>query len=80
MLIAAFGFAVALASAAPVGAEEAAPPLKEKKICKSEAPTGSRLSRRKVCRTAAEWDAIQKQAVQDARELQDNTQNRVPST
>ncbi|MFL9840066.1 hypothetical protein ABS767_03740 [Sphingomonas sp. ST-64] len=77
MLVAAFGLAFALVSATPV-AEDAvtAAPAKPKKICKAEAATGTRLSRRKVCRTAAEWEAIQKQAVQDAREIQDNTQNR----
>ncbi|QDX27245.1 hypothetical protein FPZ54_15360 [Sphingomonas suaedae] len=77
MLVAAFGFAIALASAAPSGDDNVvAAPVKEKKICKAEAATGTRLARRKICRTAAEWDAIQKQAVQDAREIQDNTQNR----
>jgi hypothetical protein len=32
--------------------------VKEKKICKSQISTGSRLAQKKVCRTQAEWNAM----------------------
>jgi hypothetical protein len=36
-------------------------PAKERKICRPDGETGSRLGGR-VCRTEAEWDAIRKRA------------------
>ncbi len=40
----------------PKGAEDK--PVKERKVCRSEVDTGSRLGKRQVCRTAAEWQVI----------------------
>ncbi|MCT8003691.1 hypothetical protein NZL82_17605 [Sphingomonas sanguinis] len=42
-----------------------APKPKEKRICRSEAPTGSRLGGRKVCHTREEWDMIAADARKD---------------
>ncbi|MET4897188.1 hypothetical protein RN629_08455 [Sphingomonadaceae bacterium jetA1] len=36
----------------------APPPPVEKKICKAENTTGTRLGSKRVCRTQAEWDQI----------------------
>jgi len=47
------GAALAKKSAdAPASADQ---PKKEKKICRIESGTGSRLSRHAICMTAAEW-------------------------
>ncbi|WP_343528687.1 hypothetical protein [Sphingomonas sp.] len=46
-------------------AEPAAPPVKEKKICRVEEKTGSRLGAKRICRTQAEWDAIAADARKD---------------
>ncbi len=75
MSVVLLGLSLVLSAGAP--ADDAAPAsAPQKKICKAEAATGTRLSRRKVCRTAAEWEFLRKQAVEESRELQDNTQNR----
>ncbi len=39
-------------------AEPAPAPVKEKKICRVQETTGSRLSSRRICKTQAEWDAV----------------------
>lgn len=44
--------------------EPTPPPAKEKKICRAEQETGSRVGKR-VCRTKAEWDAIADQGNRD---------------
>ena len=41
----------------PAAAVEAQAPKEEKKICKREAATESRLGAKKVCLTAAQWRA-----------------------
>ncbi|MDR6852268.1 putative secreted protein [Sphingomonas sp. BE123] len=55
--------AIALALiAAPAGQEPQAPkpkPTKEPKICRVDEETGSRMGVRKICRTAAEWRALE---------------------
>ncbi|HEY0622444.1 hypothetical protein [Sphingomonas sp.] len=56
----------ALLAAAPALAKEAevkdAKPASEKKICKRVQVTHSRLAPQRECRTAAEWDAIRREA------------------
>lgn len=54
-----------------------AKPEKEKKICQPETRTGSRLDRGRICRTAAEWEAIRKDSADKAREMQDRVQSPV---
>lgn len=51
----------ALMAPIAVSAEEAAatqPAVKEKKVCKAEPITGSRLPPKRTCKTEAEWDAL----------------------
>ncbi len=51
--------ALSLAGGIAVAAEEKpAKPAKEKKICKGDAGSTSRIAKSKVCRTKAEWDAM----------------------
>lgn len=54
--------ALALAMLVSAAAEELKSvepkPAKERKVCRSEIDTGSRLGKRQVCRTAAEWQVI----------------------
>lgn len=70
---------LSLLTSAPVAEMELKPvkPEKEKKICLVETRTGSRLDRGRVCRTAAEWDAIRKEASEKTRDMQERTQNPV---
>lgn len=65
--------------AVPALAQDTKPakPAKEKKICQIETRTGSRLDRGRVCRTAAEWDAIRRDTADKAREMQDRVQSPV---
>ena len=42
----------------------------EKKICKREEVIGSRVSGKRICRTKAQWDALQQQ---DQRAIQEMT-------
>lgn len=55
--------------AAPLAAaeesKEQAPPKKEKRICRTAEPTGSRLVLR-TCHTQSEWDVIDKQQQEHA--------------
>ena len=59
----AFGIAAVAAQAdpatpsAPTSTATVTPPVKAKKICRSEASTGSIMARR-TCHTQAEWDAL----------------------
>jgi len=68
-LIAAAGF-VALA-AAPLAAQTALVPEKEKKICRSEASTGSLVARKKICKTKAQWDAERREAQAVTQQMQE---------
>ncbi|HEY5722332.1 MAG TPA: hypothetical protein VIT45_08415 [Allosphingosinicella sp.] len=43
--------------AAPAAAEPAAKPAKEKKVCRTETASESRLGAKRICMTAAEWRA-----------------------
>ena len=64
-LLTAMTLLFATAPIASVAADTPAPPPpKERKICRSEAPTGSIMVRR-VCRTKAEWDAINERSAQN---------------
>jgi hypothetical protein len=45
--------------AAPAAAKPAAEPVKERKICKTEAQSESRLGGKKICMTAKQWRARQ---------------------
>jgi hypothetical protein len=57
------------ATNAQTGEPGAAKPVKEKRVCRRETPTGSRLAIR-TCRTAAEWEAIDREnATQADREV-----------
>ena len=59
-------FALTAVAAAAGQAPAAAPPqpkaAAEKKICKREETTGSRVNGKRVCKTRAQWDAIQREA------------------
>jgi len=57
-MISAFVLAMFVTTAAEEAKAPAAKPAKEPKVCRSEIDTGSRLGKRQVCRTAAEWQAI----------------------
>jgi curli biogenesis system outer membrane secretion channel CsgG len=65
---------LALSAAAPEAAEAAAPtttttaakPAKPKKICRSDADTGSRLKTR-TCKTQEQWDNQQQDVGNDVR-------------
>ncbi|MCR5870299.1 MULTISPECIES: hypothetical protein [unclassified Sphingomonas] len=52
---------LALFAAAPIDEAKApAPkPTKEPKICRIDEETGSRMGVRKICKTAAEWRALE---------------------
>ena len=51
-------------------------PDKDKKVCRSESETGSLLTKRRVCKTQAEWDRLADQTQEDMRRY-DRVQNRV---
>jgi hypothetical protein len=52
---------------APAAQPQTQPQLvKEKKVCRAEVNTGSRMGRSKICRTRAEWDASDAAAQRDA--------------
>lgn len=50
--------ASALAAQTPPTAPAPAPAPAEKRICRTEAPTGSLIASRKRCYTKAEWDNL----------------------
>lgn len=57
----ALGLAVALAGIGPAAASTPAPVKDgDKVICRSEVPTGSLVTRRKLCRTQAEWSNLRR--------------------
>ena len=66
----------AAAQTAPAPAPGApAPAAPEKKICRSEGTTGSRLGSSRRCLTAAEWremERIQRQQIDEQHRLQNN--------
>ncbi len=58
-MIGAFVLAMFVTTAAEEAKAPAAKPAKEPKVCRSQIDTGTRLGKRQVCRTAAEWRAIE---------------------
>ena len=54
-------------------AEDAPKPPKEKKVCRSEAVTGSIMAR-STCHTKAEWAEIDSANAQNARQMLDRPQ------
>lgn len=59
--------AISLTGGAAVAAEERpAKAPKEKKICKGEAGSTSRIAKKRVCRTKAEWASMSNQEDLDA--------------
>lgn len=52
-------------------AEPAPAPVKEKKICRVQETTGSRLSSKRICKTQAEWDEIAANAHNDVQSATD---------
>lgn len=57
--VAAMSFAIpAMAQTAPASDTVAPKPVKEKKVCRREAVTGSIIGTRSVCHTKTEWAAI----------------------
>lgn len=60
---------------APAQADSAKAPVAEdanKEICKGEKPTGTRLAKKKVCRTKAEWDEYYRQQREETEHMQRN--------
>lgn len=47
---------ISLAGGTAVAQEKPAKPAKEKKICKGDAHSETRIARKLVCKTKAEWD------------------------
>jgi hypothetical protein len=54
----------------PVGATQTGQQAAERMVCRSQTNLGSRLGKRRVCRTAAEWELMRRDAQQavDARQ------------
>jgi hypothetical protein len=66
---------IAMAQAAPAGyapAAAAAANDADKEICKGEKPTGTRLAKKKVCRTKAEWDEFYRLQRAETEQMQRN--------
>lgn len=57
-------------AATPAQAAEASQPDANRRVCRSTVVTGSRLGKRKVCRTAREWVAADVANQQSIREMQ----------
>lgn len=53
----------------------------DKEICKGEKPTGTRLAKKKVCRTKAEWDEYYRQQREETEQMQRNDMaNKTPKS
>lgn len=68
---------LAMAQAAPAGDTPAAAGAvaaddANKEICKGEKPTGTRLAKKKVCRTKAEWDEFYRLQRAETEQMQRN--------
>jgi Ni/Co efflux regulator RcnB len=61
---------VATTPPVPAAAAEPADPDANREICKAQTSTGSRLAKKKVCRTKAEWDEYYRIQRQDAEQMQ----------
>lgn len=69
---------VATSPAAPA-AQAPADPDANREICKAQTTTGSRLAKKKVCRTKAEWDEQYRLQRQEAEQMQrGDMANRTP--
>jgi hypothetical protein len=56
MIVMLMAYAVAVTQAGSVGpAQVAATPVKERMVCRHIDETGTRMGRRTICKTAAEW-------------------------
>lgn len=74
---------IAMAQAAPAGDAPAAAVAEDagKEICKGEKPTGTRLAKKKVCRTKAEWDEFYRLQRQETEQMQRNDMaNKTPKS
>lgn len=58
--------AISLAGGVSVAQEKPAKPVKEKKICKGDGGSASRIAKKKVCKTRAEWLQMSRQEGMDA--------------
>ena len=59
-------FLAALAATVSVAHESPAPaPTPERKICKTESDSSSRLGGKRICRTESEWKAIREATSRD---------------
>jgi hypothetical protein len=62
--------AVVLPPIAVAAAEDSAPKNKERRICRREPTTGTRMAPPRVCMTQAEWDNVSERAKEDMRASQ----------
>jgi hypothetical protein len=72
-------FAAAALIAVPTSAVLAkadATTAKEKKICRAQEDTGSRVARHRICMTMAEWANEDRSRARDAERAVDSTQDR----
>jgi len=68
---------IAMAQTAPAAVAEDS----SKEICKGEKPTGTRLAKKKVCRTKAEWDEFYRLQRQETEQMQRNDMaNKTPKS
>ncbi|WP_094455594.1 hypothetical protein [Niveispirillum lacus] len=74
LLLAAQPFATGIAAAqtAPATDAPAAANAAEREICKAEKPTGTRLAKKKTCRTKAEWDEFYRLQRAETEQMQRN--------
>lgn len=69
---------IAMAQSAPSDGTQAASGTSadandaDKEICKGEKPTGTRLAKKKVCRTKAEWDEFYRLQRAETEQMQRN--------
>ena len=62
MILTLFAFVLA-AQPAPSTAPEVGTAPKEKKICRAEVDTGTRINRRRTCATKAQWEARRQEQI-----------------
>lgn len=67
-----FLLSVALAETNPAAAPATVKTDDDREICKSDKPTGTRVSAKKVCKTKAEWEEYNRQQRADAQRIQGN--------
>ena len=70
ILTASFAFApAALAAETAAPGAPVAAPVEEKEICRKVEVTGSRLGSKKICKTKAQWQAIDNRSEAEMRDL-----------